>query len=82
MRVKHHIQVECRCPADKLPDLYEVVIEAERVIPVEQIIALADTAKGKTMYQEDLCLLWARALSARVTMTGWHYGRVRTVVEA
>lgn len=65
-----------------MPDLYDVVVEVDRVLPVEEILALADEAKKKMIYQEDLCLRWSRLLNARVTMTGWHHGRVRTVVEA
>lgn len=82
MRVRHKIQIQCNCPSDKLPDLYECIVECERTIPVERIMKLADKAARKRVYQEELTQWLARRLNARVTTTGWHFGRVQTTVEA
>lgn len=81
MRVRHRIQIQCNCPSDKLPDLYECVVETERTIPVERIIELAQEGADKEVYQEELTQWLARTLNAKVTTVGWHFGRVQTTVE-
>lgn len=82
MKVTHRLQVACTCPSDELGDVYDVVVEADRLILVEEILKLAEEAEHKKVYQEDLCVEWARKLRARVTMTGSHFGLVTTTVQA
>ena len=82
MRVRHEIQIECRCPSDDLLDLYDCIIECERVLKIENIIAAVETISKQKMFQEDLTIKLSRQLNARVTTTGWHYGTVKTTVIA
>jgi NADPH-dependent 7-cyano-7-deazaguanine reductase QueF len=79
MRCRYSLQVECACPNDDLSDIYDVVVEAERTIEVEKIIAFAESMRAEKMFQENLTVLMARTLNAKVTSVGWHYG-VRTEV--
>jgi len=81
MRCRYGLQVQCACPNDDLSDIYDVVVEAERTIEVEEIIAFAASMADRKMFQEDLTTLMARKLNAKVTSVGWHYG-VKTVIRA
>lgn len=82
MRVLHEMQIQCNCPSDQLPDLYEMTVECERVIPVERIMEVVDEIQQEAIFQEDLTQRIARTLNARVTTVGWHFGRVKTTVTA
>ena len=80
MKVIHRIQIVASCPADKLGDVYDCEVHAERVIPVEDIMAAADEAAGMVIYQEDLADWLRRKLKARIVLRGSHFGRVQTEV--
>lgn len=80
MLVKHHLTITASCPVDRKPDHYEAVIEATRVIKVEDIIASVERLKSKRIFQEQLTQELARDLGAKVTTTGYHSG-VKTVCE-
>jgi hypothetical protein len=69
---RYELKVVASCPSDGLRDLYTVIIESERTILVEDILA-ATQALPKA-YQEDITRDLARILAARVTTIGWHYG--------
>lgn len=79
MRVTHTLQITAVCPVDDKSDVYECVVTARRVIPVEDILKAADEVKGMKVYQEDLCQELHRRLACEVRLTGYHSG-VRTEV--
>jgi len=81
MKVRHFLLVRSVCPVDKLPDVYETIVETTSVLPVETIIEVAQSFAERELYQEDLTSEMARRLGATVTTTGWHSG-VRTEVSA
>jgi hypothetical protein len=82
MRAKHHLTVTAICPVnDTLTDVYEVTVEADRILKVEDILAAAKPFSDKKIYQEDLTNELARKLNATVRTVGYHSG-VRTEVEA
>jgi hypothetical protein len=64
---------------DSLPDVYEVTVEAQVVIPVERILEIVVGFKDREIWQEDLTQEMARRLGAKVTSVGHHSG-VRTEV--
>ncbi len=82
MHVRHEIQIQCKCPTDDLLDLYDCIVECERVLKIEEIISAVEDLAGQKMFQEDLTVKLARQLNARVTTTGWHFGTVKTTVWA
>jgi hypothetical protein len=82
MRVVHRLEVVATCPSDGKGDRYDCQIEADRIIKVEDIMALAQKYESMTIYQEDIAVEMASELRARVKLTGTHFGRVHTTVEA
>lgn len=82
MKVVHRLQIHAACPSDRLGDVYDCEVHAERVIPVEDIIAAADEAAAMVIYQEDLADWLRRKLRARIVLRGSHFGRVTTEVIA
>lgn len=82
MIVKHSLMVAATCPVDaSVLDIYEVDVETDRVLPVEDILEARDRLTLEPIYQEDLTVRLAAALGARVTTRGIHSG-VATVCEA
>jgi hypothetical protein len=79
MRVKHTLEITAICPVDQKPDVYECVIEARRVIPVEDILKAAEVVKAIAAFQEDICQELHRQLACCVRLSGYHSG-VRTEV--
>lgn len=73
--------IGCRCPVDNMPDIYEAEFENSSTIKVEDILSVTRSLEGGKMFQEDLTASLARALSCKVTTTGYHSG-VKTVVIA
>lgn len=81
MRVSHSLTVRAKCPMDDQIDIYQVTVEADRVVKVEDIIQVAERFAARQVFQEDLTVEMARALGATVKTVGWHSG-VRTEVTA
>lgn len=79
MIVQHSLEITAICPVDGKPDIYQCVVSASRVIPVEDILAAAKALSKKRMYQEDICQEMHRQLACRVVLTGYHSG-VKTQV--
>ena len=82
MKVEHRLQVTCTCPVDGTIDIYDLLVEADRTIPVEAILGItAELATGPPRYQEDLTGEIARQLlGTLVTSVGVHSGVETTVV--
>jgi hypothetical protein len=75
MKVEHTLEVTAVCPEDKKPDVYRCTVRARRVIPVEDIIAAVEKAKGGgPLYQEELTRELHRLIAAEVETVGWHSG--------
>lgn len=79
MKVEHHLEITALCPVDGKPDVYQCLVRAERVIPVEDILKAAAELSGKKLYQEDLTQELHRRIAAVVETNGCHSG-VRTRV--
>jgi hypothetical protein len=58
-----------------------VVVRAERTIPVEDILAVAERLTAEPIFQEELTVKLASRLGAEVTTVGVHSG-VETEVTA
>jgi hypothetical protein len=80
MRVTHTLQITAICPVDDKPDVYECVVTAKRVIPVEDILAAANEVKDMKAYQEDICQELHRKLACEVKLTGYHSGVLTEVI--
>lgn len=81
MRAEYTLEAVAVCPADNKPDIYTVTVRATRTIPAEEILAVAESMKGKPMYQEAFTAEMHRILAAEVETLGWHSGvRTRVIV--
>ena len=72
------LSVTAVCPVDMLPDVYRLRVRANRVIPVEDILAAVEKATKAPAYQEAITQALHRALACEVATAGWHSG-VKTV---
>jgi len=70
----YEIEISCICPVDDLPDVYQLTVTAQRVIPVENIIAAVKEFSDKKLYQEDLCQALHRKINACCVLVGYHSG--------
>lgn len=73
--------MDAHCPVDGSADRYDLVVETERVVPVEHIFEAIDTATREPIFQEDLTRALADLLGCRVVTVGTHSG-VKTTCEA
>jgi hypothetical protein len=71
--VKHELTIARRCPVNDAHDIYQVLVEATRLIKVEDILAAAASLPERA-FQEDLTVALAARLGCRVTTTGFHRG--------
>jgi GTP cyclohydrolase I len=78
MRVTHTLQFACRCPVDDRQDVYECVVESDRVLKVEDIWAAVRRATERPEFQETITDRLAEDLGCKVTTIGLH-SNVRTV---
>lgn len=81
MHVSYRLRFSATCPVDpSVRDDYEVVIETDGMIKVEDLIALLDEYRPLAMFQEELTqdIMRRLATAAKVTTTGMHSG-VETV---
>lgn len=81
MKVTYELEMVSSCPADGLPDVYHVIVEAERAIPAERVKLVVEEVAAIQQYQEKHTEMLARLLAARVTTIGYHYG-VKTTCSA
>lgn len=80
MRVTHTFHLVCRCPVNSEPDVYQVEVEVDRLLPCENLLAVAEEWKGETAFQEEVTRALANVFKAKVTTRGTHCGgRVQTV---
>ena len=77
MIVRHELTMYCHCPVNGARDTYQVVVEANRVVKVEDILAAVAAVPDK-MFQEDITAHLAAVLGCGVTTTGYHSG-VKTI---
>lgn len=83
MRVEYTLTVGAVCPVDGKVDVYECVVRATRIIPVEETLEAAKLLRGHKLFQEELTAALHRALQAEVETLGWHSGvMTRCVVGA
>lgn len=69
----------CHCPVNGALDTYHVSVEANRMIKVEDILAIVAAVPEK-MFQEDITAHLAAELCCGVTTTGYHSGVKTTCV--
>jgi hypothetical protein len=74
MQTEHVLTVHCQCPVDNVKDEYQTTILTDRLIKVEDILAIAAEFTEQTMFQEELTQLLAARLAATVTTVGLHSG--------
>ena len=72
MIATHRTTVHSRCPENDGWDYYEVLVETDRTIKVEDIEAAINEVRGRRMYQEDLTKHLATVIGAKITITGAH----------
>jgi len=72
--VEYRLQIVAQCPVDSSHDVYDVLVQAERTIPVEQIIHAVNAIAQTPQMQEELTDALSEALDATVTTTGTHSG--------
>lgn len=80
MIVTHSFDATCTCPVDGTTDEYRVTIETDRVVPVEDILAVAADLACERMFQEQFTTELAQRLDVAVATFGTHSG-VHTAVE-
>lgn len=72
MTTEHVLTVRCNCPVDNIKDEYETTVTTDRLIKVEDLLAVAAEFAEQTMFQEDLTQLLAARFAATVTTVGLH----------
>ncbi len=80
MKAVHELTFARRCPVNDAQDLYDLRIEATRVVKVEDILA-AVAALPEKAFQEEITVELAAKLGCRVTTIGHHSG-VKTTCSA
>lgn len=80
MKVIHELSFDRRCPINDGFDHYDLVIETNRLITVEDILEAIDELPEK-VFQEVITERLAARLKCRVTTTGHHSG-VKTTCTA
>lgn len=81
MKVVHQFFVAVRCPVDDAVDIYEVVVETDRVVKVEEILKASEKQASSPAFQEEYTQRLANDLGTKVVTTGRHSG-VDTTCEA
>lgn len=83
MRIVYEIEVRAQCPVNPTDtDLYAFTIESESIVKVEDIVEFFAAHAGKQqVFQEELTLLCAVTLGAKVRSVGFHSG-VKVTSEA
>lgn len=79
MIVKYSLSIKCRCPVDKLPDVYDAEILSSSSLAVEEILKITASFETQEMFQEELTQRLARHTCCQVRTVGWHSG-VKTEV--
>ena len=74
MNVLYELTMGSRCPVDGSRDHYTVKIHANRMLKVEDILAVCREYSGKAIFQEELTQALADQLTAYVTTYGVHSG--------
>jgi hypothetical protein len=77
--VRHELTHRCRCPVNDARDTYAVIVEANRIMKVEDILA-AVAALPDRLFQEQITEILAASLACSVTTTGYHSGVKTTCV--
>lgn len=62
------------CPVNERKDLFDVMVESERALPVEEILSAAEELSQLRAFQEEWTRTLAEMLGASVTTRGWHSG--------
>jgi hypothetical protein len=74
----HEFTVVCRCPMDRSRDVYRVTVATTETVPVEELLALAESLVELEVFQEDVTREFAKYGS--VTTHGTHSGVITTCV--
>ena len=80
MIVRHELTMHCTCPVNGARDSYQVIVETNRAVNVEDILVAVRTMPDR-MLQEDITQALAAALGCGVTTIGYHSG-VKTTCQA
>jgi hypothetical protein len=80
MNVKHELTIYGKCPVDESMDRYEITIETNRIVMVEDILNAAQDLPSP-VFQEIATMFLAQRLGCRVTTVGYHSG-VKTTCSA
>lgn len=63
----------CRCPVNDARDTYQVIVEANRMVKVEDILTAVTSIPDRT-FQEDITQTLAAVLGCGITTIGYHSG--------
>lgn len=74
IEIEHRVTLTAKCPKDGSDDHYNTLITVNRVLPVEDILAAAESLAQEPIFQEDLTRQLAFGLAAEVTTHGIHSG--------
>ena len=74
MLVKHTLAMTALCPVDGKQDAYTVMVECNRIIKVEDILAACARFQQEALFQEQITQELSHILDAKVTTTGLHSG--------
>lgn len=80
MHVTHELTFARTCPVNDALDRYELRVETNRMVKVEDILAAIEALPEKA-YQEELTLKLAAQLGCVVTTVGYHSG-IKTTCRA
>jgi hypothetical protein len=83
VRNRHEFRLAGVCPVDASTDHYDVVVETDRLLPVEKMLEVAADAVAEPRFQEQIARLISNRLGigVQVTLVG-HHSNVRTVSTA
>lgn len=81
MKVEHRLFTHGICPIDGRIDYYEIVVEASKLVKVEDIETAVSYHRGTIQTQESMCqALFAEISSAKWTLIGRHGTQTDTKV--
>lgn len=79
MKCRYETQMRAICPITNGIDFYEVIVERDELIPVEEMQPIIDRHAIKA-FQEVITSQLAAALKATVTTIGYHSGIKTTCI--
>lgn len=81
MKCTYELKMKARCPSNpQITDEYDVVVDVDRMIVVEELLATLGHYLEEAIYQEDITARLARKFNCKFTLTGYHSGIKTTCI--